>query len=210
MTNTTATIALATALLTGFGTLAGAQGTVKLTTQPESKLTVSGSSNIHDWKCSSSSIDATIEADAAILRDAPRFPALVRKVALKLPVTSLKCGDDRMDKNLYKALNAEKLPAISYVLGTFEIVSEAENGFATKAVGKLTIAGSEKTVTMDVLAERLPSGALRATGTVPLLMTDFGIKPPTALLGTLRTKNEITVKFELIVDEATMAAARER
>ena len=32
---------------------------------------------------------------------------------------------------------------------------------------------------------------------VPLLMSDYGIKPPTMMLGTMRTKNEVLVKFDL-------------
>jgi hypothetical protein len=60
---------------------------------------------------------------------------------------------------------------------------------------------------MDVTAARLPDGSVKAEGEVPLLMTDFGVTPPTALLGTLRTDNKITVKFSLLVGPQTIAAA---
>jgi len=48
---------------------------------------------------------------------------------------------------------------------------------------------------------------IRAEGALPLLMTDFGVKPPTALLGTLRTANKITVKFSLFVGPQALSAA---
>jgi hypothetical protein len=38
-------------------------------------------------------------------------------------------------------------------------------------------------------------------------MTDFGVKPPTALLGTLKTDNKVVVKFELVVGPETIIAA---
>jgi hypothetical protein len=39
-----------------------------------------------------------------------------------------------------------------------------------------------------------------------MLMTDVGIKPPTALLGTMRTKNEIKVSFEVLLDKSVVVA----
>ena len=73
--------------------------------------------------------------------------------------------------------------------------------------GALTIAGAEKSVNLDVTATRLSDGGIRADGELPLLMTDFGVKPPTAMLGTLRTSNKVTVKFSLLVGPETIAAA---
>jgi hypothetical protein len=34
-------------------------------------------------------------------------------------------------------------------------------------------------------------------GTKQINMTDFNIKPPTAMMGTLKTANEVTVSFDL-------------
>jgi polyisoprenoid-binding protein YceI len=113
-----------------------------------------------------------------------------------------------MDNNLYKALKADDAPEISYILATFDVVPGTEkDSFTVKAVGALTVAGTEKTVNMDVTAARLPDGGVRAEGALALLMTDFGVKPPTALLGTLRTDNKITVKFSLLVGPQTLSAA---
>jgi hypothetical protein len=40
---------------------------------------------------------------------------------------------------------------------------------------------------------------IRTTGRLALKMTDFGVDPPTALLGTLRTGDEVTVYFDVTV-----------
>jgi hypothetical protein len=47
---------------------------------------------------------------------------------------------------------------------------------------------------------------MTGTGALKFLMTDFGIKPPVALLGTLRTKNEVEVKFEVLLDKNVIVA----
>jgi polyisoprenoid-binding protein YceI len=195
-----------TALLT-VGAGAHAQST-RLAVSPESKLWIEGGSNLHGWSCKANTFDAAIDIDESLLKTSAVSPALLRKVSVKVPVRSLKCGHGGMDNNLYKALKAEDAPDIGYILGTFDVVAGATaDSFTVKAVGAVTIAGTEKTVNMDVSASRLANGSLHAEGAVPLLMTDFGVKPPTAMFGTLRTDNKVTVKFSLVVGPETLTAA---
>ena len=181
---------------------------VRLAVGADSKLWIEGGSNLHDWTCRASSIDAAIDVDEAFLKLSAATPSLLKKVQVKVPVRNLKCGHGGMDNNLYKALKADDTPDISYITGTFDVVPGATNdSFTVKTVGALKIAGAEKTVSMDVMATRLADGSIRADGELPLLMTDFGVKPPTAMLGTLRTSNKVTVKFSLLVGPQTIAAA---
>ena len=42
--------------------------------------------------------------------------------------------------------------------------------------------------------------------TVALKMTDFGIKPPVALLGTLRTRDAISISFDVLLDRSVVVA----
>jgi polyisoprenoid-binding protein YceI len=129
-------------------------------------------------------------------------------VQVKVPVKSLKCGHGGMDDNLYKALKADETPEISYILATFEAVpGEMKDTFTLHTVGALTIAGSENKIEMDVTATRLPDGSVLAKGLVPIKMTDFGIKPPTAIFGRLKTGNEVKVNFELTIGAKAIAAA---
>jgi polyisoprenoid-binding protein YceI len=112
-----------------------------------------------------------------------------------------------MDDNLYKALKANDTPEISYILATFDTAPGEVDGFTLKTNGTLAIAGKENKLTMDVVAVRLPDGSVKATGVVPIKMTDFGIKPPTAMFGTLRTGDEVKVNFALTVGPRASGAA---
>jgi polyisoprenoid-binding protein YceI len=205
---TKSTLALTTAFL-GFAGIAAAQAPVRLVVQQDSKLWIDGGSNLHSWTCKAATVDGTIDADPAIGKaGSPMLPKLLQRVQVKIAVASLKCGEKKMDANLYKALKADDQPTISYILGSFESVpGAAADSFMLKTVGKLTIAGVERSVTMDVSAIRLANGSIRAQGSLPIQMTEFGIKPPTALLGTLRTKDKVTVNFDLVVSQRTIAAA---
>jgi len=199
------------ALLASVATAAGAQDT-RVNVGSESKLWIEGTSNLHGWSCKATTLDAAIDLDAALagqIATAP--PKALKRVQVKVPVRSLKCGHDAMDNNLYKALKADASADISYILATFEAVpGDMKDTFTLHTVGSLTVAGSENKIEMDVVASRMPDGSVMAKGLVPIKMTDFGIKPPTAIFGRLKTGNEVKINFELTIGAKAIAAAAER
>ncbi len=190
-------------------TTAVAQETARVAVSPGSKLWIDGTSNLHSWSCKAESLEATVEIEKAVaaqLDAAP--PKALKRVEIKVPVRSLKCGHGAMDDNLYKALNADAVPAVSYILASFEAVpGDSSDSFTLKTVGTLTIAGKENTLAMDVTATRLPDGTVQAKGVVPIKMTDYGIKPPTAIFGRLKTGDEVKVNFDLLIGGKSIAAA---
>jgi len=198
---------LTAALTASMGAQAAAQST-KMTVRPESKVTLAGRSNVHDWACNSSTFSATIELDSSY-QSLPltKVARPITKVAVTIPVRSLKCGKGKMDENMYKALKANEFPEILYVLDSYEIDKSltTADSFAARTIGDLTVAGQTRKVEIPITVER-NVGAMKGEGTLKLLMTDFGIKPPVALLGTLRTKNEIEVKFHMLLDKAVVVA----
>ncbi len=199
----------AVALLALIGTAAGAQETTRVAVSPDSKLSIEGTSNLHGWSCKAEKFDAAVDLDAASASQlSAARPTSLKHVKVTVPVKSLKCGHDAMDNIMYKSLKADDSPNISYVLASFDAVPDDNaTSFTLHAKGTLTIAGTEKPLVMDVTATRLSDGSIKANGTVPLKMTDYGIKPPKALLGTLRTGDEVNIKFELIVGAKAIATA---
>jgi polyisoprenoid-binding protein YceI len=199
---------IAAAALLGALAATGAAQTARVPVSADSKLWIEGTSNLHGWSCKAEKFDAAIELDAAAVAElATATPKVLKRVEVKVPVKALKCGHGGMDDNLYKALKADETPEISYILATFDAAAGEGDGFTLKTNGTLAIAGKENKLTMDVVATRLPDGTVNATGMVPIKMTDFGIKPPTAMFGTLRTGDEVKVNFALTVGPKAIAAA---
>ena len=179
--------------------------TARATLAPASKVWIEGTSNVHDWKSEATQIDAEIELDAAGLAAAPG--KMLKQVRVTIPVKALKSGHGKMDENLQKALKADKNPDIVYKLTSVEAIEgETKDAFTLRAAGTLSVAGVENAVTMDIAATRLADGTVKATGTVPLKMTAFAVKPPTAMLGTIRCGDEVKVKFEMVVGPKAVAA----
>lgn len=201
-------LVLLVALAASFAVEAAAQGT-KMTVRPESKVTLAGRSNVHDWSCKSSDFQATIELDSTYqILPLTSVAKPISKVAVTIPVKSLKCGHGKMDENMYKALKATEFPEIRYVLESYDVNSELTTAttFIAASVGQLTVAGKTQRAEISITAERKDGGSMIGEGSLKILMTDFGIKPPVALLGTLRTKNEIQVSFKVLLDRSTVVA----
>jgi polyisoprenoid-binding protein YceI len=93
-----------------------------------------------------------------------------------------------------KALKAADHPDIRFRLRSLDAA-------AGTATGELTIAGVEKEVTLSAQVKRQAAN-LAVTGTTSLMMTDYGVAPPKAMLGMLKTNPKVTITFELQLEPA--------
>lgn len=204
----TRSFTLTTALILTMPTLAAAQETT-MSVRPESRVTLAGSSTVRDWSCRTSGFEATISAAPGSEAATPAGVAKpIVKVAVTIPVRSLKCGNKKMERDMYRALNANQFPTISYVLESYTIDADRSSAdvVAALSVGEITVAGKTQRVEIPMTAQRKANGTVLGEGTAKLLMTDFGIKPPTALLGLLRTRNEIAISFNVLLDKTAVVA----
>lgn len=164
--------------------------TQKYTINPQqSSLEIVGTSSIHDWEIKAKSFSGT----AAISEE---NGLTIDQLGFDVKVAHLKSDYTAMDKNTRKALNAEKYPTIHYEL--LKVINSKNDGknYTLLTKGKLTIAGKTKEVEMTVKAVKESSKA-KFSGKLTFDMTDFGVDPPTAVMGTIKTGNQITIKFNV-------------
>jgi polyisoprenoid-binding protein YceI len=107
-----------------------------------------------------------------------------------------------MNKKTRNALKADDHKSISFKLTKAEIVPGTGKAFSVKTTGQLTIAGKTNTVTTTVKGEVLANGNLQLTGALPVTMSTYGVDPPTAMLGTLKTGDDVTVHFKAVAAPA--------
>jgi len=207
-TRTPITLALV-ALVTA---TAHAQSVAELAVGDESRVWIEGTTNLAGWSCSATAVDATIAVEVAFKED-PDFPRYLKTVQVRVPISALKCGHAPMERALRRALKADDPTRVEYISATFAAVrdgSDTANALTVSTVGALSIAGHESPVKMDVGTTRLADGTIEARGTVPILMSDFGIEPPTALFGALRAGNRVIVRFAMKLGPETVAAMAAR
>lgn len=184
---------------------AGAQETTKLQLEPGTELSISGTSTVHGFTCKTSRIDATLVVDRGYTKDLTKVARPIVSVRVEIPAKSLDCGNGKMNDNMYGTLKAKDNPTITYVMSGYDLENATVTGFAAKTEGVLTIAGKGKTISMNVKADRVEDSKATAKGEQSILLTDFGIKPPSFMFGTLKVGNEIKIKFNLKAGPAMMA-----
>ncbi len=91
-------------------------------------------------------------------------------------------------------LAAEKYPELHF--SSLGVVRKGENTF--EVTGTLTIRGILKPATVMVELGRDSGRITSLSGHAVVRLKDYGLKPPTAALGTIGTKNEMTVEFSLV------------
>ena len=156
----------------------------------KSTLKVHGTSTLHDWTIEAENM--TGEARFAIIDDQLDISTL----QFNVPVTSLKSGKSAMDNNTYKALDSKAHPYIRFAFIEGDEGEFDDGSYELKAKGDLTIAGVSKKVTLPVKA-KVSTNAITFTGKTTFKMTDYKVEPPTALMGTIKTGDEITVEFSI-------------
>jgi len=187
---------------------AGAQSAsaIRLRLDPGSEVTIEGTSSMHAFHCKTNKIMAYVDVDPGYTKDLTKVARPIASVKVNIVVRTLTCGNGQMDKNMYSTLNADQNPIIKYTMSGYDILGTASpTSFVAQTTGTLTISGQDKSIAMKINAARLSDGKATAQGEQDVLMTDFGIKPPSFMFGTLKVGNEIKVKFNLIAGPELLA-----
>lgn len=190
---------MALALMAGMagGALGQGTNTVKLTLGPEKRIWLDGTSTVRKFSCATQDFEAVPTPPPS-----PGTPLekAVRSVDVTVPVKSLACGNGTMDEHLRKALKADANPEIRFELRSYEVGEKTADGTTVKAEGTLTIAGTTKPIEVEGVVTPTATG-LRVQGAKQILMTDFGVKPPKLMLGTLKVGDAVTVHYDVVLEK---------
>lgn len=183
-------------LLVGFAALSAP--TYVFQAEP-SEMTIAGTSTLHDWTCDVESIEGRLEARS----DTSGTAAIqtLTSTQVSIPVKSIDCDKDRMNRNLYEAMEAKKYPTILFSLDEATVSAlpdSAETWMNVDATGELIIAGTRKTVDLPVKAQHMGNGSFRFVGSTSFKMSTFGVEPPSVMLGTIKTGDEVTISFDVV------------
>lgn len=188
------TLLVAAALFLGSGisNLLLAQDLYRLTGKPV--LTVIGGSTIHDWEMTSAQSQGKAEmfVEGISLQN-------IKSANVTMKAESLKSGKKKMDGIAYDALKSKKHANILFTLTSFKNLG-GNKGLAT---GNLTIAGTTKPVAFNVETST-KGGTVCLSGETAIKFTDFDITPPTAMLGTIKTSNDLKLLFKVDFQQAAV------
>jgi polyisoprenoid-binding protein YceI len=165
------------------------QKTYKLIPSTSNKILIKGTSNLHDWESNVGQVNGDMSAtlDGNTLTK-------IEKVSVKITVNSIKSGKGLMDSKTMDALKNEKFPYI--IFQSSAVTISGKNNLS--AVGQLSIAGVSQTKTIPVTYKISNDGSITIKGEAKIKMSDYAIKPPTAMMGMLTTGNDTDITFEVL------------
>lgn len=153
---------------------------------------ISGTSTLHEWteKSDKGISEATFTITNNKLTN-------VSGLTFTVLAQSLKSEHTAMDNNTYKALKTDKNPNITFVADATTVSPVDAVTYTIKATGKLTIAGNTKVTDVVATGKLNADKSITVTGNKKFKMTEYGIKPPSVMLGTIKTGDDVTITYNL-------------
>jgi polyisoprenoid-binding protein YceI len=157
-------------------------------------ISIKGTSTLHDWEMKSSEG----KCDAIFVLGANNKVTSLSGLSFAVPSKSLKSGNNMMDNNTYKALKTDTHQQIAFTLSSSTLTQLEGFNYQIKCIGKLTIAGATRETELLATGKLNPAdNSLFVSGTKKMKMTDYNVKPPTVMMGTIKTGDDITINYNL-------------
>jgi polyisoprenoid-binding protein YceI len=167
--------------------------------QPQSRLWIEGTSTVQDFTCTAKGFDvrvqsATAGASSAVLSGTKA----VTTGEVRVPARRMDCDNGTMNDHMYRALKVDEHPEIIFRLTAYELASKA-GAKEVSVWGDLTLGGKRQAIYFKANATEGAGGALRLVGSHEVRMTEFDLRPPTLMLGTMRVNERVKVNFDLML-----------
>ncbi|MEN2401591.1 YceI family protein [Flavobacterium sp. MC2016-06] len=181
---------LLTAIFTIVALQTNAQQKYTLT---KASFEVAGTSNVHDWtmKSTEGTGTANLTVTDSKLVD-------INNLTITLAAESIKSSKSSMDDVAYEALDTKTYKNIKYVLKSASKINEV----TWNLTGTYTIAGVSKEYKTQVNVTA-SNGNFILRGSNQITFADFGMSPPTAALGVVRAGKDLTIIFNITLDDFT-------
>src|SRR4051794_11385011 len=165
-----------------------------LSLQPGSRVWVDGTSTARAWHCESTRAVGTAAAGTTELAQL----ASVASAQVTVPVGTLDCRNTTMNGHMRNALKADQAPEIRFRASSVQVTPTSADAGTAEMQGTLTIAGTDRPVTISGTVAR-EDGQLRVRGSKRITMTEWGVRPPSLMLGTMKVNPAATIGFDVVL-----------
>jgi len=159
-----------------------------------SRVWVSGTSTTRSWRCESTQVTGSVRASTVAVGELRSVPG----AELTIPVATLDCRNGTMNSHMRNALKAAENPQIRLRATSIQVTPSGDAAGAARINGELTIAGSTRPVSIDGTVQS-ENGQLRVRGSRQLDMTEYGMRPPSLMMGTMKVRPAVTVGFDVVL-----------
>ncbi len=165
----------------------------------ESRVSIHGKSNINQFTCI---FDSHMQKGTFEIVSHPNDQAMhFSDPRLNLQVSAFDCGKEKMNHDFRSLLESKNNPYIQIKLLEIRPAGKKNNGSnIIIAKVEITIRHVSKTTEVTLSVDRQDELRFHISGNKKLMMSDFGIEPPTALLGLVKVSDEINIAFNMILE----------
>jgi polyisoprenoid-binding protein YceI len=157
----------------------------------KSSLKITGTSTVHDWTMIAGQYDCTVDVQLNENKDLK-----ISNLQFLCKTASITSEHSLMNDKTHEALKAKQFNEITF--GTSNDQSVVVNGGTIKGLlrGNLQIAGQNIPSNLPFNGVIDTDGHVRVKGDVKIKMSTYKIKPPTAMMGTIKTGDEVNIKYD--------------
>ena len=172
---------------------------------PQSRLWIDGRSNVRKFSCKAPEFTVDVDATHGAIASVLAGKKAVQTVTVRVPAAKMECGNGTMNEHMLKALKVNDAPTIEFTLASYDV---AKNGAGVDGTltGTLSLGGTQRSVSITARGLDAGDGKLHVTGAVELDMREYGLKPPTLMLGTMKVAPAVTVNFDLVLQSGAVVA----
>jgi hypothetical protein len=164
----------------------------QITLIPEnSSVKINGTSSLHDWEETVEQFNVDFS-----LRYKENVIIGIDHVYFKCKSSSVMSDNSLMTSKTHDALKTDKYAEITFKLISADKFIFQNGKISGTLTGDVFLGGITKRISV-AFAGNIAAGKINIKGSQTLNMNDFNIKPPTAMLGTLKTGEEVTIGFDL-------------
>lgn len=171
---------------------------VKITS---SSITINGETNVNKFQCT---MNQPALNDSIVVKNIWSNQKLeFEGLKLVYKVADFECGIQAMNSDFQELLRADEEPYLYLYLNSITLHNgnKAFEELDVDAEVEILLAGVQKKI--NVLGGKVfnhSSARMTLQGDKELLMTDFGIEPPTKLFGMIKVTDDITIEFEISME----------
>lgn len=161
----------------------------KVVLDESSSIRILGETNVNCFSCAH---DKNLPVDTLLVLSNARGSYFeLSDTEISVPVNGFKCGLRQMTSEMMELLDEENHPDLK-----LNVLSIKRNGSNIEAFTLINIGGNGVVYKVcSTLDSRQNWTACQ--GSLDLNIRDFGLEPPTKLLGAIRVKEIITIEFDL-------------
>lgn len=165
--------------------------------QKISKLSIHGSTNLLNFTLVQKG-DKILNKTIEIIANQQGNKIYIDQNKLSIKVCEFKSDNFIAEKEFYKMMLIEKYPNLEIELNNFELSNNQKNNFSKGTASlNITIIGVTRKYNFPIEI-RKSNDVISISGDKKLTIKDFGIIPPTAMLGLVIVSEWIKINFDIV------------